>query len=109
MIYQKALGDQHPAVAVALENLAEVLPDRNRAPSLLRRALKINRDVFSPIHPNVAWNLSLLGAALEHVAPEEARGHVEEALHINLKILGPDHANTRFVMQQLQALRGRQE
>jgi len=103
-IYKKALGDQHPAVAVALENLAEVLPDRNQAPNLLRKALKINQDVFSSLHPNVAWNLSLLGSALEHVAPDEARGHFEEALRINMEVLGPDHANTRSVRELLSAL-----
>ena len=56
-IKEKALGPDHPEVALALNNLAELYRDQGRyaeAEPLLKRALAIRKKVFGPDHPIVA-------------------------------------------------------
>ena len=52
-----AFGEQHPTVAVRLNNLAMLLQDTNRieeAEPLMRRALEIDMAAFGEQHPTVA-------------------------------------------------------
>ncbi|MGA2028047.1 MAG: tetratricopeptide repeat protein, partial [Syntrophobacteraceae bacterium] len=50
-------GQDHPKVAIRLNNLAQLLSDTNRlaeAEPMMRRALKIDEQSFGPGHPKAA-------------------------------------------------------
>jgi tetratricopeptide (TPR) repeat protein len=56
-IDEKALGPEHPAVAIRLSNLATLYNDQGRyaeAEPLYKRALAISEKVFGPEHLDVA-------------------------------------------------------
>ena len=61
-------GEQHPTVAIGLNNLAQVLHDTNRieeAEPLMRRALEISKAAFGEQHPTVATRLNNLATLLQ--------------------------------------------
>jgi len=65
---EQSFGDQHPKVAMGLNNLAELLRITNRqaeAEPLMRRALAIEGRCFGDQHPNVAICLNNLGLLLK--------------------------------------------
>jgi nephrocystin-3 len=62
-----SFGENHPGVATALNNLAQLLQTTNRlaeAEPLMRRALVINEKNFGLEHPDVARNLNNLAELL---------------------------------------------
>jgi len=62
-LYRLLHGDEHPAIAASLTNLASVLLDRGqweRAEALLREALGIQRRLLGEEHPAVARSLNKL-------------------------------------------------
>lgn len=65
-----AYGDDHPKVAIRLNNLAALLQATNRlaeAEPLLQHALRIFHDSLGPGHPDtvgVSWNLDSLHAEM---------------------------------------------
>ena len=85
-IDQIALGEQHPNVAIRLNNLTMLLHDTNRieeAEPLMRRALEIDKAAFGEQHPTVATglnNLALLLQATHRI--EEAEPLMRRALEI---------------------------
>jgi tetratricopeptide (TPR) repeat protein len=67
-IDRKTYGDDHPEVAIDLNNLATLLQHTNRladAEPLLRQALDINRKAYGDDHPSVATALSNLARLLQ--------------------------------------------
>ena len=59
-ITEQSYGINHPAVAIALNNLAALLQSMNRladAEPLFRRALAIAEHAYGPEHPNVVYYL----------------------------------------------------
>ena len=65
---RSATASCHPNVAIALNNLAQLLQATNRlaeAEPLMRRALAIDEKSFGPEHPNVAIRLNNLAALLQ--------------------------------------------
>jgi tetratricopeptide (TPR) repeat protein len=67
-IFEKSFGEDHPNVAMALNNLAQLLQDTNRlaeAEPLMRRALAIDETSFDKNHPNVARDLNNLALLLQ--------------------------------------------
>ncbi len=94
-IREKALGPEHPAVAVSLNNLANLYHnkgDYTRAEPLHQRALGIREKTLGPEHPNVAASLNNL-ANLYHDKGDYAKGELlhQRALAIREKSLGPEH------------------
>jgi len=72
------------------------------ADSLHRRALEIDRQIYGPVHPNVADDLSELGGSqetLEHYS--EAERYVRQALEIDQSWYGSDHPETAWQMSRL--------
>jgi tetratricopeptide (TPR) repeat protein len=73
---EAAYGENHPIVAVALNNLADLLQDTNRlkeAELLMRRALAIDEFALGPKHPNTATRLNNLAQLLRDTnRPEKA-------------------------------------
>jgi tetratricopeptide (TPR) repeat protein len=94
-IQVKALGPEHPSVALTLNNLAELFIVQGRyadAMSLFRRSLAIREKALGSNHRMVAESLSGLAELLR------AQGHYTDAepfylrsLEIKTKALGADH------------------
>jgi len=62
-ILEKALGPNHPSVAVSLNNLAELYQAEGRyaeAEPLYKRSLAIREKALGPVHPDVAASLGNL-------------------------------------------------
>ena len=62
-IYEKALGPDHPNVAISLNNLAGLyndLGDYSKAEPLYKRSLAIREKALGPDHPDVAISLNNL-------------------------------------------------
>ena len=62
-LWEKALGPEHPDVALSLNNLAALYRVRGRyaeAEPLFQRALAIREKVLGPEHPDVAMSLNNL-------------------------------------------------
>ena len=66
-IDEQAFGDQHPAVAIRLNNLAQLLQATGRlaeAEPLMQRALAIDEQSFGDQHPTLAIDLNNLALLL---------------------------------------------
>jgi tetratricopeptide (TPR) repeat protein/tRNA A-37 threonylcarbamoyl transferase component Bud32 len=104
-IREKAVGPDHPNVAIALINLGNVAKDEGKyekARAHLERALAISEKALGPGHPNVARTLTNLGNVAENEGKhEEARAHLERALAIFEKALGPDHPDVARILPNL--------
>jgi tetratricopeptide (TPR) repeat protein len=65
---EAAYGPDHPTVATALNNQAQLLQATNRlaeAEPLMRRALAIDEAAYGPGHPDVARDLNNLAVLLQ--------------------------------------------
>ena len=95
-IREKALGPEHPDVAVSLNALAILYRDQGRsaeAQALFKRALAIRENALGPDHIDVAQ--SIQGLAVVHFEQgrySEAQPLLERTLAIRENALGPDHA-----------------
>ena len=95
-------GEQHPNVAICLNNLATLLIDTNRAEEaepMLRRALKIDEAAFGEQHPNVAIRLNNLAALQSNTNRAE---EAEPILRRALDILNSFHRRTKHVHPSLE-------
>jgi tetratricopeptide (TPR) repeat protein/tRNA A-37 threonylcarbamoyl transferase component Bud32 len=109
ILYEGALGPEHPEVAVALNNLGTVEHDRGRyadAVAFLQRALAIDEVALGPEHPGFAASLNNL-AVVQH-----RRGDYESALELHTRALavrerafGPDHPEVAVSLNNLGAVR----
>ena len=94
-IHEQRLGDNHPAVAISLNNLAELYRTQGNyaeAESLYQRALQIRVQHLGNIHPDVAQsfnNLALLYRIQGNYA--EAKPLYQRALQIDEQTLGETH------------------
>ena len=71
-----ALGDDHPAVALARNTLAEIASSQGKyaeAESEHRAALAVRERAFGPDHPEVANSRSNLGTVLHQLAGTRKR------------------------------------
>jgi tetratricopeptide (TPR) repeat protein len=107
-ISAKSHGPHHPAVAAALNNLAELLKATNRlgeAERLLRRALTIAEKGYAPDHTDVARCLNNLAQLLLATnRPSEAEPLMRRALKIDEKSFGPDHPDVATSLKNLAQL-----
>jgi tetratricopeptide (TPR) repeat protein len=102
---EAAFGKDHPIVAIALNNLADLLQDTNRpkeAEPLMRRALSIDETAFGPSHPNTATRLNNLAQLLRDT------GRLEEAWPLLVRVFeisenkgGDPHPNFGAAMNSL--------
>jgi tetratricopeptide (TPR) repeat protein len=94
-IREKALGPDHPDVATALNNLAELYHSQGRyaeAEPLLQRSLGIREKALGPDHPDVAGSLNNLAGLYDAQGRyAEAEPLLQRSLGIREKALGPDH------------------
>jgi tetratricopeptide (TPR) repeat protein len=105
---EKALGPDHPATALSLNNLALLLQDQGDlagARALHERALAIREKALGPDHPDTAESLNNLALLLQAEGDlAAARPLFEHALAIYQKMLGPDHPSTATGLNNLALL-----
>uniref|UniRef100_A0A672L007 Kinesin light chain n=1 Tax=Sinocyclocheilus grahami TaxID=75366 RepID=A0A672L007_SINGR len=96
-IREKTLGNDHPAVAATLNNLAVLYGKRGKykeAEPLCKRALEIREKVLGREHPDVAKQLNNLALLCQNQGKyEEVEYYYCRALDIYEKKLGPDDPN----------------
>ncbi len=104
----KHLGANHPALAIGLNNLAQVLQatgQLDKAESLMERALAIDQAEYGPQHPNVAMRLCNLGLLLmvkNRLADSEKL--LRRAVEINISCFGMHHPSVTRDLKNLASL-----
>jgi tetratricopeptide (TPR) repeat protein len=107
-IHEKRFGKEHPEVAGALRDLANVLRLRGKsaeAEPLLHRALKISESIFGKDSPDLVGDLYLLGScqrALHQLAPAEEL--LRRALLIEERHSGRSHPRFAVALHRLASL-----
>jgi CHAT domain-containing protein/tetratricopeptide (TPR) repeat protein len=107
-VYERALGPDHPDVAVALNNLALLYDAQGRhaeTEPLYKRALVIKEKALGTDHPKVALALNNL-ALLYHTQGRfaEAEPLYQRSLALREKALGPDHPDVTQSLINLASL-----
>ena len=107
-IFEASYGNEHPILATALNNLAQLLQDTNRvaeAEPLMRRALQIDEASYGLDHPNVAISLNNRAALLRVTNRlAEAEPLMRRALQIDEASYGLDHPNVATRLNNLAGL-----
>ena len=107
-IREKALGPEHPSVALSLNNLAEsycTLGDSAKAEPLYRRSLAIYEKALGPEHPDVAHSLNNLAVLYDDRGDyAKAEPLYRRSLAINEKALGPEHPDVAISLNNLAML-----
>ncbi|MGF1602811.1 MAG: CHAT domain-containing protein, partial [Thermosynechococcaceae cyanobacterium] len=107
-IWEKALGPDHPDVAVSLNNLAELYRTQgqySKAEPLHQRALSIREKALGPDHPDVAQSLNNLASLYDSQGQySKAEPLYQRALSIGEKALGPDHPDVARSLNNLALL-----
>lgn len=102
---QKSSGHDHPDVATALNDLANLLRQTNRpsqAEPLYYRTLQIYEKSFGPDHPWVATALNNLAGVLRATQrPQEAERMYRRALEIDEKSWGAEHPTVAADLNKL--------
>jgi tetratricopeptide (TPR) repeat protein len=107
-IAEECYGPEHPKVATAHSNLAQLLQDTNRmgdAEPLMRRALAIDEKSYGPEHPQVAIHLGNLAQLLNDTnRMGDAEPLMRRALAIDEKSCGPEHPKVATDLNNLAVL-----
>jgi len=107
-IFEKSLGEDHPNVATALNNLAQLYQATNRleeAEPLMKRVVDIFEKSLGEDHPNVATalnNLAQLYQATNRL--EDVEPLMKRALEIDEAAFGKDHPNVATDLNNLARL-----
>ena len=104
-VCEQQFGNEHPATAKALTNLARVilmLGGVEKAEPLLRRAMAIEERALAPDHPDLALTLAALGGYFEGRGDMvAAEPFYKRAFDIRHKVLGPDDELTLSALDNL--------
>jgi len=107
-IDRAAYGEDHPDVAICLNDLAQLLQATNRlaeAEPLMRDALRIDRAAYGEDHPEVAIDLNNLAQLLQATNRlAEAEPLMRDALRIDRAAYGEDHPNVASQLNNLARL-----
>jgi tetratricopeptide (TPR) repeat protein len=102
---QALLGREHPQVATSLNNLGELLTDRNQfaeAEGLFREALTIRQKLFGGEHPDVAQSLNNLGLVMQYRHDYDAAEKLHRAaLEMCRRLRGDAHPDVVNCLLQL--------
>jgi len=107
-IDEQSYGQDHPSVAIRLNNLAQLLQATNRlaeAEPLMRRALAIDEQSYGQDHPDVAIDLNNLAQLLQATNRlAEAEPLMRRALSIDEQSYGQDHPDVAIDLNNLAQL-----
>jgi serine/threonine protein kinase/tetratricopeptide (TPR) repeat protein len=105
---RRVLGDDHPRVAMRLNNLAVVaqnIGDLKLAESLYRDAIRRDEQVYGDQHPETGAALGNYGLLLQREGRlAEAEPPLRSALDVVLKLYGPDNYNVGYARVSLAML-----
>jgi tetratricopeptide (TPR) repeat protein len=109
-IFENSYGKEHPNVATALNNLAQLLQATNRlseAEPLMRRALAIDEKLFGEENGIVATDLNNLSLLIKELGKfDEAENLMQKAVEVFATTLGPTHPNTVIAEANLREMVG---
>ena len=107
-IWEKALGKDHPDIAISLNNLAVLYQDQGNyaeAEPLFQRSLAIREKALGEDHPDIAINLNNLAVLYQDQGNyAEAEPLYQRSLAIFEKALGKDHPHPKRVRENIEAL-----
>jgi serine/threonine protein kinase/Tfp pilus assembly protein PilF len=105
---RRVLGDDHPRVAVRLNNLAIVaqnLGDLKLAETLFRDAIRRHERAYGDQHPETGTARGNYGLLLQREGRlAEAEPLLRNALDVQLKLYGPDNYNVAYARVSLAML-----
>ncbi|HEY5927516.1 MAG TPA: tetratricopeptide repeat protein, partial [Kofleriaceae bacterium] len=101
-LYRKVLGPEHPQVAIALRQRAQLAMGTPQAIADLEAALAITTAAYGPDHPEIGVQHGNLGAAYAGLKRwREAQDHYERAIANHEKTIGPKHEMTALALTGL--------
>ena len=107
-IFERVLGPDHPDVAQALNNLAELYRAQGRyadAEPFYKRSLATLEKALGPDHPDVAVSLNNLAELYRAQGRyTDAEPLYQRSLAIFERVLGPDHPNVALSLNNLAEL-----
>ena len=107
-IAEQAEGQNHPDVAVILNNLAAMYDDNGqsaKAEPLYKRSLTIMEKARGADHPDVAVILNNLAAMYRTQGQfSQAEPLYKRSLSISAKTLGPDHPDVALILENMAIL-----
>jgi serine/threonine protein kinase/Tfp pilus assembly protein PilF len=107
-IDRRVLGDDHPRIAMRLNNLADIAQstgDLKLAETLFRDAIRRDEKAYGDLHPETGAARGNLGLLLQREGRlTEARPLLQSALDIELKLYGPDNYNVGYARVSLAML-----
>jgi len=107
-IRERALGENHPTVALTLSNLAITLKALGRyrdAEAAARRATELIAVIHGPQHPAVASAMdTLAGTLLDQRKMEDAERVLRSAIELRKGSLAPDHPLVAATLDNLAGL-----
>lgn len=105
---RRLLGDDHPRVAIRLNNLAVVaqnMGDLKLAETLFRDAIRRNEIAYGDRHPETGATRGNYGLLLQREGRlAEAEPLLRSALEVELKLYGPDNYNVGYARVSLAML-----
>jgi tetratricopeptide (TPR) repeat protein len=107
-IDRRVLGDDHPRVAMRLNNLAVVaqsVSDLQLAETLYRDAIRRDEHAYGAVHPETGAARGNYGLLLQREGRlAEAEPLLREALSVALSLYGPDHYKVGYARVSLAIL-----
>jgi tetratricopeptide (TPR) repeat protein len=107
-IDRRVLGDDHPRVAIRLNNLAIVaqnMGDLSLAETLFQDAIRRKEQAYGAQHPETATTLNNYGLLLQREGRlAEAEPLLQNALEVELNLYGPDNYNVAYARVSLAML-----
>ena len=107
-IDRRILGDDHPRIAMRLNNLAVIAQstgDLKLAETLFRDAIRRDEKAYGDLHPETGAARGNLGLLLQREGRlTEAQPLLQSALDIELKLYGPDNYNVGYARVSLAML-----
>jgi serine/threonine protein kinase/tetratricopeptide (TPR) repeat protein len=107
-IDRRILGDDHPRIAMRLNNLADIAQstgDLQLAETLFRDAIRRDEKAYGDLHPETGAARGNLGLLLQREGRlTEAQPLLQSALDIELKLYGPDNYNVGYARVSLAML-----
>ncbi len=107
-VAEAKFGPDHPAVAISLNNLAELYRAQGQyaaAEPIFKRALGKYEKALGPSHPDVAQSLNNLAELYTAQGKyADAEPLFKRALAINEKALGPDHPQVATTLENMAEL-----